>query len=374
MQAVSESSVAILGLGLDADSGVEAMQQWRFPLVMQYEKFPLQHRTAGKIETVQEQARHVAESDMQALLKARLVEETGRGKVPARYAAQMSYLRAHAPVSPFKVAVFGQQSLAQPVGGGGGNGRGRSSLSQQLFSPFRPAAPTFVSLPIAELPSKGSVVAIDCEFVEIEPEEAHVRADGRRMVKRPARLTLGRMSVIDGTRVGKKKLKSWDSTSSNLGGVGERSSVGGVCFIDDYIHTEEAVTDYLTRFSGLVREDLDPHLSRRHLVPLRTAYLKLRLLVDRGCTIVGHGLEKVRCRSMYKRLYARTHMDDRTEVSKLTTSSLSPFSLSHRSLYRFTLQDFAIVNIFVPKANVRDTVDLFRLPNRRMISLRFLAA
>ena len=32
------------------------------------------------------------------------------------------------------------------------------------------------------------------------------------------------------------------------------------------------------------------------------------------------------------------------------------------------------MNIFVPKANVRDTVDLFRLPNRRMISLRFLAA
>jgi hypothetical protein len=38
--------------------------------------------------------------------------------------------------------------------------------------------------------------------------------------------------------------------------------------------------------------DLDPHLSRHTLSPLKTVYKKLRLLVDRGCFFVGHGLKK----------------------------------------------------------------------------------
>ena len=62
-------------------------------------------------------------------------------------------------------------------------------------------------------------------------------------------------------------------------------------------------------------------------------------------------------------------------TSSHTFSSLLLFLLFASLLpLTLTLQDFKIVNIFVPKANVRDTVDLFRLPNRRMISLRFLAA
>ena len=60
----------------------------------------------------------------------------------------------------------------------------------------------------------------------------------------------------------------------------------------------------------------------------RTALLKLRYLVDQGCIIVGHGLQK----------------------------------------------DFATANIFVPPEQVLDTVELWRLPNKRKIALKFLAA
>lgn len=38
--------------------------------------------------------------------------------------------------------------------------------------------------------------------------------------------------------------------------------------------------------------DLDPHLSRHTLTPLKLVYKKLRLLVDRGCIFIGHGLSK----------------------------------------------------------------------------------
>jgi PAB-dependent poly(A)-specific ribonuclease subunit 2 len=59
----------------------------------------------------------------------------------------------------------------------------------------------------------------------------------------------------------------------------------------------------------------------------RTAYLKLRLLADRGVTFVGHGLKT----------------------------------------------DFAVCNLFVPPAQVGDTLDLWALPRMRKLSLRLLA-
>jgi hypothetical protein len=38
--------------------------------------------------------------------------------------------------------------------------------------------------------------------------------------------------------------------------------------------------------------DLDPLSSSHHLVSLKTAYLKLHHLLDAGCVFVGHGLAK----------------------------------------------------------------------------------
>ncbi|KAL4065261.1 PAB-dependent poly-A-specific ribonuclease subunit PAN2 [Scleroderma citrinum] len=160
-------------------------------------------------------------------------------------------------------------------------------------------------LRLEELPTPGTLVAIDAEFVSMQQEETEFRSDGTTRVLRPARLSLARVSVLRGN------------------GPAE-----GVPFIDDHIHTSEAIVDYLTEFSGIKYGDLDPNLSRYTLTPLKLVYKKLRLLVDRGCIFIGHGLSK----------------------------------------------DFRIINIHVPPDQVIDTVDLYFLRNRqRRLSLRFLS-
>ncbi|KAJ7168294.1 ubiquitin carboxyl-terminal hydrolase-domain-containing protein [Mycena crocata] len=156
-----------------------------------------------------------------------------------------------------------------------------------------------------ELPKPGTLVAIDAEFVSMQQEETEFRSDGSKQVLRPARLSLARVSVLRGD--GPKQ---------------------GVPFIDDHIHTSEVIVDYLTEFSGIRFGDLDPTLSPHTLTPLKLVYKKLRLLVDRGCIFIGHGLSK----------------------------------------------DFRIINIFVPPEQVIDTVDLYFLRVRqRRLSLRFLS-
>ncbi|KAJ6546999.1 ubiquitin carboxyl-terminal hydrolase-domain-containing protein [Mycena capillaripes] len=160
-------------------------------------------------------------------------------------------------------------------------------------------------LSFEELPKPGTLVAIDAEFVSMQQEETEFRSDGSKQVLRPARLSLARVSVLRGD--GPKQ---------------------GLPFIDDHIHTSEVIVDYLTEFSGIRFGDLDPALSPHTLTPLKLVYKKLRLLVDRGCIFIGHGLSK----------------------------------------------DFRIINIFVPPEQVIDTVDLYFLRARqRRLSLRFLS-
>ncbi|KAJ1470261.1 hypothetical protein T484DRAFT_1641709, partial [Baffinella frigidus] len=120
-----------------------------------------------------------------------------------------------------------------------------------------------------------------------------------------SRMSLGRVSVVKGAE----------------------QRLAGTPMLDDYIKTPEQVMDYLTRFSGLVHGDLDPTTSPHHLIPLKRSYTKLRFLVDRGYTFVGHGLNN----------------------------------------------DFRIINIYVPPEQIVDTVNLYHLPNRRKIALRFLS-
>ncbi|BGO90283.1 hypothetical protein NBRC10512_004804 [Rhodotorula toruloides] len=120
-----------------------------------------------------------------------------------------------------------------------------------------------------ELPRKGTLVAIDAEFVSLQQEEAEFHSDGTKKVLRPSRMTLARVSVLRG-----------------------EGPETGIPFIDDHIHTSEPIVDYLTEFSGIRAGDLDPVHSRHTLVPLKVAYKKLRMLVDLGCVFIGHGLNK----------------------------------------------------------------------------------
>lgn len=102
----------------------------------------------------------------------------------------------------------------------------------------------------------------------------------------------------------------------------------GLPLIDDYIAIKEPIVDYLTSYSGITELDLDPRVSKHSLLPLKMAYKKLWILVNLGCKFLGHGLK----------------------------------------------QDFRVINIHVPKAQVIDTIDLFFLKSRlRKLSLAFLA-
>ena len=79
-----------------------------------------------------------------------------------------------------------------------------------------------------ELPRRGTLVAIDAEFVSLQQEEAEFHSDGTKKVLRPSRQTLARVSVLRG-----------EGTET------------GIPFNDDHIHTSEPVVDYLTEFSGI---------------------------------------------------------------------------------------------------------------------------
>jgi len=109
---------------------------------------------------------------------------------------------------------------------------------------------------------------------------------------------------------------------------GEEGPYDGEPFIDHYIHSKEPPADYLTPFSGLLPGDLDPMSCRHWLTTKKAIYQKLRYLVDAGCIFIGHGLAT----------------------------------------------DFKIINMFVPKKQIIDTVELYRLPGKRYIALKFLAA
>lgn len=122
--------------------------------------------------------------------------------------------------------------------------------------------------PDEEAPGKGTVLALDCEFVMVSREEADIFGDGSREVVVPARMALARVSVIRGY-----------------------GRLHGRALIDDYVAVRENVVDYLTRFSGLVEGDLQVGRSRYTVSSLKSVYKRLRCLVDAGCVFVGHGLK-----------------------------------------------------------------------------------
>ena len=108
---------------------------------------------------------------------------------------------------------------------------------------------------IDSLPGKGDLIAFDAEFVSVQEEEATLTKLGSKVTLREVRHAVARISVID-CRTGKP-------------------------LIDDHVLPKEPVVDYLTRFSGIVAKDLDPKQSPHHLISTRSAYLKLRFLMER---------------------------------------------------------------------------------------------
>ncbi|KAL7810030.1 ubiquitin carboxyl-terminal hydrolase domain-containing protein [Trichoderma aethiopicum] len=181
-----------------------------------------------------------------------------------------------------------------------------SILYQDLGPSPRAETKTYQLLdPATERPGPGTIIALDAEFVEVRQPEIEMNSDGEREVIRPRVHALARASVVRGQ--------------------GEKE---GVPFIDDYISINEPVVDYLTSFSGVVAEDLNPATTTHSLLPHKVVYKKLWILLNLGCTFLGHGLK----------------------------------------------QDFRVINIHIPKAQIIDTIEKFYLKSRlRKLSLAFLA-
>ncbi|UKZ87036.1 poly(A)-specific ribonuclease [Trichoderma asperellum] len=182
-----------------------------------------------------------------------------------------------------------------------------TSLLYQDFNPSsRTENKTYKLLdPVTERPGPSTIIALDTEFVAVRQPEIEMNSDGERETIRPIVYALARASVVRG-----------------------QGEFEGVPFIDDYISIREPIVDYLTSYSGITEDDLNPHTTKHSLLPLKVAYKKLWILLNLGCKFLGHGLK----------------------------------------------QDFRVINIHVPKAQIIDTIDLFFLKSRlRKLSLAFLA-
>jgi PAB-dependent poly(A)-specific ribonuclease subunit 2 len=169
-----------------------------------------------------------------------------------------------------------------------------------------------------KLPKSQEYIAFDGEFVTIEIQKVILDSQGLKSDIEDGRQVLARMSLV----YINEDLHNLSNESNN--NTNEKFTI----LADDYVLPTEPVLDYVTRFSGVSPEDLNPTLSRHSIITQRTAYLKLRYLIDNGCIFIGHGLKK----------------------------------------------DFETTNVVVPLEQIRDTVELWRLPGQRKISLRFLAA
>lgn len=189
---------------------------------------------------------------------------------------------------------------------------------------------TFLPLEANEIPSSGDLVALDAEFVTLRPEVKSIGDDRQSIITRGAQRAVARVTCIrgQGPLYGSNNciicyILLYSCTLYIL----SFRLLFPVPFVDDFISCEEEISDYVTKYSGIYPGDLDLHTSSKYLTTLKTTYKKILFLANAGCIFVGHGLKS----------------------------------------------DFAMLNIVVPPEQIVDTVHLFHLPNRRNLSLRFLA-
>ncbi|KAH7648249.1 PAN2 family exonuclease [Cryptosporidium bovis] len=181
------------------------------------------------------------------------------------------------------------------------------------------------------------IVALDSEYVALTEEQSVVRPDGTKEILKKSQLSLARVSIV---RCGAIPLLMQQDTSqaNGNGDYGESISNNGVdlssrngIILDNYIshgsNNSQQPKDYLTKYSGVKPGDLDPKTSNHFLTSKACVLKKLQFLVDAGVVFIGHALQS----------------------------------------------DFKIINIYVPPFQIIDTVEIYRLPDERYISLRFLA-
>ena len=154
----------------------------------------------------------------------------------------------------------------------------------------------------ATLPGPGDLIAFDGEFVSVSLEKSMINAAGERVVSEEVRQVLARISLLDMGH-GPRDTESLGAPGFQLnspGSSGPAEGTGATAFnknmmriiADDYILPVEPVLDYVTRFSGITEEDLNPVSSKHSILTQRAAYLKLRYFIDAKCIFVGHGLQK----------------------------------------------------------------------------------
>ena len=121
------------------------------------------------------------------------------------------------------------------------------------------------------VPTRGEIVAFDGEFVSVELEKAEVNAEGQRQTVTEARSNLARISLVKGGAPDPSIPGTWLGAGS-AGNTAEAASAPPAMEVicDDYIIPSETVLDYLTRFSGIVAEDLQPSASRNAVVHNRS--------------------------------------------------------------------------------------------------------
>jgi hypothetical protein len=70
--------------------------------------------------------------------------------------------------------------------------------------------------------------------------------------------------------------------------------------------------------------------------------------------------------------HTQTHTHTHTHTQTHTQTHTHTYTHTHTHTHTRLPKDFRVINIQPPRAQVFDTVDLYRLPNQRKLSLKYL--